>query len=63
MFAIVVVLAGALVSFLIPRVGRQNRWLLLGLRALLVLAPLVVAVVLAGKYEEFPSDELKSEWE
>lgn len=38
--------------FLVPRISRQNRWLLLALRVPLVLAPLIVAVVLAAKHED-----------
>ena len=50
-----------LAPFLIPRVSRQNRWLLLALRALLVLVPLAVAVALAGQHEKFPF-EIEDEW-
>jgi hypothetical protein len=46
-----------LAPFFLPWVGRQNRWLLLALRVLAVLAPLVVAVALAGKYEKFAFEE------
>jgi hypothetical protein len=51
----------ALAPFLIPRIARQNRWLLLGLRLLLVLAPLVAAVVLAGQHEKFAYEQ-EPEW-
>jgi hypothetical protein len=51
-----------LAPFLIPRVSRQNRWLRLGLRVLLVLAPLVVAVVLAGQHAKFSYEE-PDEWQ
>lgn len=40
-----------LAPFLLPRVARQNRWLLLAGRVLLVVVPLAAAVALAGKYE------------
>jgi hypothetical protein len=40
-----------LAPFLVPRLARQNRWLLLAGRVALALAPLVAAVLLAGKYE------------
>jgi hypothetical protein len=47
-----VALAPALLApSLIPRVARQNKWLLLAGRVVLALAPLVAAVVLAGKHE------------
>lgn len=49
----------ALLPFLVPRVARQNRWLLAGGRAALVLAPLVVAVVLAMRHETLVFEE---EW-
>jgi hypothetical protein len=47
-----------LAPFLIPRVSRQNRWLLLAGRALLVLVPLAIAVALAGQHEKFPFEEV-----
>ncbi|HEY1186251.1 MAG TPA: hypothetical protein VGE74_01280 [Gemmata sp.] len=50
-----------LAPFLIPRLSRQNRWLLVALRALLVLTPLVAAVLLAGRHEKFPYEE-EAEW-
>jgi hypothetical protein len=43
-----------LAPFLVPRVSRQNRWVLLALSALLALTPLVAAVVLAGRHEKLP---------
>lgn len=46
-----------LAPFLIPRISRQNRWLLLVLRVLLVLAPLIVAGLLAGQHEKLPYEE------
>ncbi|HJZ57400.1 MAG TPA: hypothetical protein VKE74_20695 [Gemmataceae bacterium] len=47
-----------LLPFLIPAVARQNKWLVIPLRTILVLAPLVVAVVLAGQHEQivFPEE-------
>jgi hypothetical protein len=51
-----------LAPFLVPRISRQNRWLLLALRVLLVLAPLVVAVVLAAKYEDISYGDGAEEW-
>lgn len=50
-----------LAPFLIPRANRQHRWLMLAIRVVVVLAPLVAAVVLAGKHEKFPY-ELESQW-
>lgn len=47
----------ALTPFLIPWVSRQNRWVLLSLRAALLLAPLAAALVLAGQHEKFPYEE------
>lgn len=47
----------ALVPFLIPRLARQNRWLVLALRALLVLIPLAVALALANEHETLPFGE------
>jgi hypothetical protein len=40
-----------LAPFLVPRLARQNKWLLLAARVVLVVAPLVAAAILAGKYE------------
>ena len=40
-----------LLPFLIPTLARRNAWYVRVIRAVLVLAPLVVAVVLAAKYE------------
>jgi hypothetical protein len=59
-FWLVALVPLALAPLLVPRVGRQNRWLLLGLGVALVLTPLVVAVVLAGQYEKLPWEE--QEW-
>jgi hypothetical protein len=50
-----------LVPFLIPRLARQNRWLVLALRALLVLIPLAVALALANEYETLPFGE-EEQW-
>jgi hypothetical protein len=50
-----------LAPFLVPRIARRNRWVLLALRVVLVLAPLVVAVLLAGQNEKFPYEE-EPEW-
>ncbi len=50
-----------LAPFVVPRIARQNRWLLLAGRVILVLVPLVVAVVLAGQHEQFPFEK-ESEW-
>ncbi len=50
-----------LAPFLIPRVSRQNRWLLFASRAALVLLPLLVAVILAGRHEKLPYEE-EPEW-
>jgi hypothetical protein len=51
----------ALVPFLIPALSRKNGWVARVIRAVLVLAPLVAAVVLAGQHEQiaFPQDD---EW-
>ena len=49
----------ALLPFLLPVVARQPRWVIIPLRALLVLAPLVVAVVLAAQHEKLAFEE---EW-
>lgn len=51
----------ALGLFFIPRINRQNRWLLLALRAAIVLLPLLIAVLLAGQYEKLPYEE-EAEW-
>lgn len=56
-FALVALAPLALLPFLIPAVARQPRWVIVPLRALLVLAPLVAAVVLAAKYETLAFDE------
>jgi hypothetical protein len=50
-----------LAPFIVPRISRQNRWLLLALRVLLVLAPLAVALMLAGKHEKLPYEK-EEEW-
>ncbi|AMV24478.1 hypothetical protein VT84_08780 [Gemmata sp. SH-PL17] len=47
--------------FLVPRVSRQNRWLLLALRAALILVPILIAVLLAGQHEKLPYEE-EAEW-
>jgi hypothetical protein len=48
----------ALLPFSIPRIARQNRWLLGIARLVLLLIPLVIAVALAMHFEELPpSDE------
>jgi hypothetical protein len=49
----------ALLPFLLPVVARQPRWVIIPLRALLVLAPLVAAVVLAAQHERLAFEE---EW-
>lgn len=49
----------ALAPFLVPRVSRQNRFLVFALRAAAVLLPLAVAVILAGQHEKLPYEE---EW-
>jgi len=46
-----------LLPFLIPAVARQNRWLVISLRTVLLLAPLVVAVVLAAGHEKLVFEE------
>lgn len=48
-----------LLPFLIPAVGRLPRWVNIPLRAVLVLAPLVAAVVLAAQHEKLAFEE---EW-
>jgi hypothetical protein len=45
-----------LAPVLVPRIGRQNRWALLALRAALVAAPLLAAVALAARHETLPFD-------
>jgi hypothetical protein len=47
----------ALVPLLLPRVGRQNRWLALALGAALVLIPLAAAVALALRDETLPWEQ------
>jgi hypothetical protein len=49
----------ALLPFLLPIVARRPRWITIPLRAALVLAPLVAAVVLAAQHESLPVQE---EW-
>jgi len=56
-FWLVAVTPLILAPFLVPRINRQNHWLLIGLRALLVLTPLAIAVLHAGQYEKFPFEE------
>jgi hypothetical protein len=58
-FALVALAPLALLPFFIPAVARQPRWVVIPLRALLVLAPLVAAVVLAAQHEKLAFDE---EW-
>jgi MFS family permease len=48
-----------LLPFLIPRIARQPRWIIIPLRIALVLIPLVLAITLAMKYEQLPPEE---EW-
>jgi hypothetical protein len=48
-----------LLPFLVPFLARRSAWYLRVLRALLVLAPLVTAVVLAAKYETIATQD---EW-
>jgi hypothetical protein len=43
----------------IPRISRQNRWLIGSLRIVLVLTPLIVAVLMAIEHEQLPPEE---EW-
>jgi hypothetical protein len=49
----------ALLPFLIPAVSRLPRWVVISLRAAIVLAPLVAAVVLAAQHEQLAFEE---EW-
>lgn len=49
----------ALLPFLIPAVGRLPRWVIITLRAVFVLTPLVVAVLLAAQHEQLAFEE---EW-
>lgn len=56
-FVLVALAPVALLPFLIPAVSRQPRWVVIPLRALLVLAPLVAAVVLAARHETLAFDE------
>jgi hypothetical protein len=46
-----------LLPFTLPWVQRQNRWVVIPLRTLLVLTPLVVAVILAMQHEPLAFDE------
>jgi hypothetical protein len=48
-----------LLLLLLPRVARQPRWIVLPLKAMLVLLPLVIAMALALEYEQLPPEE---EW-
>lgn len=50
-----------LTPFLIPRLNRQAGWLACTARAVLVLAPLAIAVVLAMQHEKLPW-EVEPEW-
>ncbi len=47
----------ALAPFLIPFLSRKNGWYFRLIRAVLVLVPLVIAVVLAAQHEQLPFDE------
>jgi hypothetical protein len=58
-FWLVAVAPLILLPFLIPRIARQNRWLLLTGRTVLVLAPLAIGVALALANEQLPPQE---EW-
>ncbi|MBX9585034.1 MAG: hypothetical protein K2X87_32415, partial [Gemmataceae bacterium] len=49
----------ALAPFLVPRLNRQNGWLARAGRAVLVLIPLTLAVVLAARHEQLAFEE---EW-
>ena len=51
----------ALTPFLVPRLARQDGWLPRIARAVLVLAPLVIAVALAARSEKLPW-EIDPEW-
>lgn len=50
-----------LAPFLVPRVARQNRWLLLAGQSLIVLAAITSAVLWAGQHEKFPFEE-EEQW-
>lgn len=50
-----------LAPFLIPRLSRQNRWLVMLARAASILTPLAVAVLLAMQHEKLPH-EIEDEW-
>ncbi len=58
-FVLVALAPLALLPFLLPAAARQPRWVVIPLRALLVLAPLVAAVVLAAQHEKLAFEE---EW-
>lgn len=58
-FVLVALAPLALLPFLLPVVARQPKWVVIPLRALLVLAPLVAAVVLAAQHETLAFEE---EW-
>jgi hypothetical protein len=58
-FWLVVLAPLGLLTFLIPAVARLPRWVVIPLRAVLVLAPLVAAVVLAAQHEKLAFEE---EW-
>ena len=56
-FVLIALAPLALLPFSIPRLARQRRWLVMPLRALLVLLPLVFAVMLTLEYERLPPEE------
>lgn len=47
----------ALLPTLLPREGRRNPWIMIPLRTIVVLAPLVIAVMLAMQNEQLPPEE------
>lgn len=47
----------ALLPTLLPREGRRNPWIMIPLRTIVVLAPLVIAVMMAMEYEQLPPEE------
>jgi hypothetical protein len=49
----------AFLPTLVPRIARQPRWVVLPLKAMLILLPLAIAMVLALEYEQLPPEE---EW-
>ncbi|MCI0703016.1 MAG: hypothetical protein L0241_18210 [Planctomycetia bacterium] len=48
-----------LLPFLIPWLNRQSKWIEIPLRAILILAPLVLAVTMAAEHEKLPFEK---EW-